>query len=252
VVTVLPREPCIEVNSPLHKLPFLSPVQHRFAAATSSFRSRFLQSSVPVYPHWVSQFHFTPDEYLDLIRAEVPAFDELQDQVAAAAAGLAPTRILELGTGTGETARRVLESYPEARLTGVDASEQMLAQARRVLPTWQVDELLERGIQAPLPHGPFDLVISALTIHHLDGPAKADLFRRLADVVASGGRFVMGDVVVPKDPADAVSPLSPSYDMPSSTDDLLKWLRAAGFDAQTVWSFKDLVVLRADMPVASR
>jgi tRNA (cmo5U34)-methyltransferase len=194
----------------------------------------------------MSQFHFRPDEYLDLMHAEVPAFDQLQDQVAAAAEGLVVNRILELGTGTGETARRVLVAYPEARLTGIDVSEEMLAAARVSLPPENIDELLVQGIEDPLPDGPFDLVISALTVHHLDASGKADLFGRLAHVVRRGARFVMGDVVVPSDPRDAVTPLSPDYDLPSSTDDLLRWLREAGFDPHIVWSFKDLAVISSD------
>ncbi len=181
------------------------------------------------------------------MHAEVPAFDELQDRVATAAEGLGVNRILELGTGTGETARRVLLRYPEARLTGIDVSEEMLAAARRALPPESVDQLLVQEMQDPLPEGPFDLVISALTIHHLDASGKADLFQRLARVVRRGGRFVMADVIVPTDPKDALTPLSPDYDMPSPINDLLRWLREAGFDPRIVWSFKDLAVISSNL-----
>jgi tRNA (cmo5U34)-methyltransferase len=195
----------------------------------------------------MSQFHFTPAGYLELMHEEVPSFDELQNQVAVAARGLEVTRVLELGTGTGETARRVLDAYPRARLTGMDVSGEMLAEARLTLPAEQIDELAERSIAEPLPEGPFDLVISALTIHHVDGPAKADLFHRVAAVLRPRGRFVMGDVVIPEDPADAVAPLSEGYDMPSATPELVQWLREAGFEPRVRWSHKDLVVVSADL-----
>ena len=194
----------------------------------------------------MSQFHFTPEQYLELMHAEVPAFDELQERVAAATVDVTVTRILELGTGTGETSSRVLERHPVARLTGIDVSTEMLVRARQTLPPASVDALLERTIQEDLPEGPFDLVISALTVHHLDGPAKADLFHRVARILRPGGRFVMGDVVIPDDPADSVTPLSPDYDLPSTTEDLVGWLQEAGFDTRAVWAFKDLAVLSAD------
>ncbi|MGH2694366.1 MAG: class I SAM-dependent methyltransferase, partial [Actinomycetota bacterium] len=142
---------------------------------------------------------------------------------------------------------RVLLRYPEARLTGIDVSEEMLAAARRALPPESVDQLLVQEMQDPLPEGPFDLVISALTIHHLDASGKADLFQRLARVVRRGGRFVMADVIVPTDPKDALTPLSPDYDMPSPINDLLRWLREAGFDPRIVWSFKDLAVISSNL-----
>jgi hypothetical protein len=48
-----------------------------------------------------NQFHFDPATYLGTIRAEVPAYDELQDAVAEATAGIQAERVLELGVGTG-------------------------------------------------------------------------------------------------------------------------------------------------------
>jgi tRNA (cmo5U34)-methyltransferase len=107
-------------------------------------------------------------------------------------------------------------------------------------------ELRVADLADPLPPGPFDLVVSALAVHHLDGAGKADLFRRVAAVVGPPGRFVLGDVVVPEDPADAVTPISDDYDHPSSVAEQLSWLDGAGFDAAVVWSERELAVLRAD------
>jgi SAM-dependent methyltransferase len=100
-----------------------------------------------------------------------------------------------------------------------------------------------------LPDGPFDLVFSTLAIHHLD--TKADLFRRVASVLAAGRRFVFGDVVVPRDPADAVTPLSPDYDLPSRVDEQLGWLQDAGFEASVVWAARDLAVIAGALGGAS-
>ena len=61
-------------------------------------------------------------------------------------------------------------------------------------------------------------------MHHLDGAGKADLFARVADRLRPGGRFVLGDVVVPEDPADVVTPIDGVYDMPSTVADQLGWL----------------------------
>ncbi|MEX0674191.1 MAG: hypothetical protein WD067_05415, partial [Gaiellaceae bacterium] len=63
-----------------------------------------------------------------------------------------------------------------------------------------------------------------------------------------GGRFVLGDVVVPADPADAVTPLSPDFDLPDTGADQLAWLEEAGFAAQLAWSLRDLAVFAAELP----
>jgi tRNA (cmo5U34)-methyltransferase len=150
--------------------------------------------------------------------------------------------LLELGTGTGETARRVLAANPSAALVGIDSSPGMLDVARRVLPADRV-RLLEARLEDPLPAGPFDVVVSALAVHHLDGPGKRNLFLRLADVLAPGGRVVIGDVIVPDDPADVVTPIDGAYDTPSTIAEQLDWLRDAGLDSRVVWSARDLAVL---------
>jgi tRNA (cmo5U34)-methyltransferase len=187
------------------------------------------------------QFHFHPDEYMALMASELPDYERLQDATAGAT-GAGARRLLELGTGTGETALRVLGRHAGATLVGVDVSEDMLAAARQRLPA---ADLRVARLEDPLPAGPFDLVFSALAIHHLDGPGKADLFARVADVLAPGGRFTIGDVVVPADPADAVTPLSPDYDLPSTVADQLTWLADAGFEASVVWTARDLAVISA-------
>jgi len=194
----------------------------------------------------MGQFHFSPERYLELMHAEVPRYEELQDEVAAATAGVPVATVLELGVGTGETSRRVLAVHPGARLIGIDASEAMLAEAH--LPG---AELTVARLEDPLPHGPFDLVVSCLAVHHLDGAGKRDLFRRIAEVLGDRGRFVLGDVIVPVDPADAVTPCTPDFDLPDRLDDQLDWLVDAGFDAEATWVRGDLAVLRATRPAAA-
>ena len=192
------------------------------------------------------QFHFHPDGYLSLMTSEMPDYWRLQDAVAEAT-GSGARRVLELGTGTGESARRVLARHPGASLVGVDASADMLAVADLPGADLRVGRLEE-----PLPAGPFDLVFSVLAVHHLDGPGKADLFARVAAVLAPGGRFVLGDVVVPDDPADATTPLNPGFDLPSRVGEQLGWLRVVGLDASVAWAAGDLAVLVALRRSSSR
>jgi tRNA (cmo5U34)-methyltransferase len=191
--------------------------------------------------HW--QYHFDAGSYAHEIRADLPAYDSLQDALAGAS-GSGARRILELGTGTGETAGRLLARHPDAILVGIDENEEMLAVARGVLPDGRVSLRVGR-IEDPLPEGPFDLVATALAVHHLDGAAKADLFGRVRDVLAPDGLFVMGDVVVPVDPADATTPLTPGYDRPSPLADQVRWLTEAGLEALVVWEQGDLAVVAA-------
>lgn len=197
----------------------------------------------------MAQFHFDPVSYLDMVRSEVPHYDLLQAAIASAAASVAvggAARVLDLGAGTGMTAAAVLAAMPDAHLTLLDESEPMLAVARANLPAANVEQVVIASLSEPLPEGPFDIVTSALAIHHLDGAGKQALFRAVHARLGAGGRFAMADVVVPPDPADAVVPIEEGYDKPDRVDDLLAWLRDADFDASCVWNERDLAVFVAD------
>ncbi len=190
------------------------------------------------------QFHFDPSSYLSMMLAELPDYSLLQEEVVAAG-GTGARRILELGTGTGETARRLLERHPDAVLVGIDASSAMLDAASNALPDARVDLRVGR-LEDPLPPGPFDLVASALCVHHVDGPGKAALFARVREALRPGGLFVLGDVVVPEDPSDARTPLTEGFDKPSPVDEQLSWLREAGFsEVRVAWARGDLAVIVA-------
>ena len=197
----------------------------------------------------VEQYHFDPTTYLAMIREEVPDYDTLQTEIGRLVrdsdAADAP-RVLDLGGGTGSTSRAVLDARPGARVVLVDENPQMLDVARELLPADRVEQLVVADLADPLPDGPFDLVVSALAVHHLDGAQKRALFSTVRDLLAPGGRFALADVVVPVDAADAVTPLSPGYDKPDAAADVLTWLRDAGFRADTVWARRDLAVFVAD------
>jgi tRNA (cmo5U34)-methyltransferase len=190
----------------------------------------------------MSEWEWDPDTYLAEMATEVPGYEELQEAVVAAAAGVRAARVLELGTGTGETALRLRGRHPGAAWVGIDASEAMLARARERLPG--ADLRLQR-LEDELPEGPFDLVVSALAVHHLGGGAKRDLFSRVARVLQPGGLFVLGDVVVPADGQKGPIEIDWEMDVPDSVADQLAWLREAGFEAEAASVRIDLAVFRA-------
>lgn len=193
------------------------------------------------------EWGFDPATYAESARAEIPGYDDFQERVAQAAAGGDPTArmVLELGTGTGETARRLLARLHDIELVCLDASAEMLAEARRALPAERV-RFVRARLQEPLPPGGYDLVVSALAIHHLDEHEKPELFGRIRAALVPGGRFVLGDVIVPEDPAAARIPLTPGYDRPSTPAQQLRWLAEAGFDAaEVVWQHHDLAIIVA-------
>ena len=91
---------------------------------------------------------------------------------------------------------------------------------------------------------------SALAVHHLTDRDKEQLFARVARALEPGGRFVLADVVVPTDPDDAVTSLTPDFDRPSPVADQLRWLEQSGLAPRVSFSHRDLAVIAAEKPVA--
>jgi tRNA (cmo5U34)-methyltransferase len=174
------------------------------------------------------RFHWKPHRYLDLIREEIPRYDELQD-AAIAAIPFAPERVLELGMGTGETTRRLIEAYPDSWVIGLDSSPDMVFRAREMY-----DDVQLARIEDPLPDGPWDLVIGVLSVHHLTSEQKQNLFRRVRE---HSKALVVADVVQ----ADVqVAPIDPGYDYPESAANLASWSGGT-----VTWEADDLAVIRA-------
>jgi ubiquinone/menaquinone biosynthesis C-methylase UbiE len=72
-----------------------------------------------------------------------------------------PSRVLDLGTGTGRAAFLLARRYPEAEVVGVDIAPAMLAEARRLTPPELEGRVRFEGADAehlPYPDSSFDLV----------------------------------------------------------------------------------------------
>jgi tRNA (cmo5U34)-methyltransferase len=176
----------------------------------------------------MARSNWKPDTYLERIRSEIPRYDELQEQ-AIAAIPFPPERVLELGMGTGETTRRLIEAYPEAWVIGLDASADMVFRAREMY-----DDVQLARMEDPLPDGPWDLVIGVLSVHHLRSEQKKNLFRQVREQARA---FVIGDIVKAE---DQIAPVDPAYDFPESAADLAEWC-----GGEVTWEADDLAVIRA-------
>ena len=105
-------------------------------------------------------------------------------------------RILDLGCGNGELARGLVSRGHKGLYVGLDFSAELLAEARKRLPSndqtafLQVD-LSTPGWDAALPAGSFDVILAFAVLHHLPG---VHLRRHVLEIarnrLASRGRFI--------------------------------------------------------------
>jgi tRNA (cmo5U34)-methyltransferase len=187
-----------------------------------------------------------------------------------------PFSIVELCCGEGLLAGALLERFQNCTVYGLDGSPAMLNHARRALAQYgerfqpQLFDLADSSWRTPT--WPVHAVVSSLTIHHLDGEEKQQLFRDMNRLLEPGGVLVIADVIAPASRAgtelaakawdaavrkraleidgnlDAVGyfererwnmyryPEPDDIDKPSRLLEQLKWLEQAGFaDVDVFW-----------------
>lgn len=105
-------------------------------------------------------------------------------------------RVLEIGCGTGNLARRAKRRHPSVEVTGLDPDGPALDRAARTAGRAGLDVRWDRGFADALPYADdaFDLVLSALMLHHLEDEERPTALREVARVLAPGGTFLVLDI----------------------------------------------------------
>lgn len=174
--------------------------------------------------------------------------------------------ILDLGAGTGLLTSYLYDRYPQGSFTLLDLSEEMLdiAQARfqnLANFSYVTADYLKHDFQ-----GFFDIVVSSLSIHHMEHQDKEFLYRKVYEHLNQSGVFINADQVLGPHPANEeeyqqnwmdkieVGSLSESekriiydrmkLDNPASLEENLKWLDQIGYhDVDVYYKYYNFVVL---------
>src|SRR5499427_5005378 len=114
-------------------------------------------------------------------------------------AGATPA-VLDLGSGPGSLARRVLDWLPGARVVAIDADPLLLELGRQAVGDrggsirWlQADLRSDSWGETVRTWGPVDAALSTTALHWLSPREQADVFARLAGLIRVGGILVNGD-----------------------------------------------------------
>ncbi len=110
--------------------------------------------------------------------------------------------VLDLGAGTGLLAAWIAEAFPQAKMTLVDIAATMLERARiRLAGIAHPPKIVVSDYANEPLGGPYDAVVSALSIHHCDDPAKRQLFKNIFAALRPGGVFINAEQVAGPTPA---------------------------------------------------
>lgn len=142
-----------------------------------------------------TQFNIIADEYDGNRRKFIPCFDEYYDSTTRFIASNIPQpkRVLDLGAGTGLLSYFWYRQFPNSEYVLVDIADEMLNIARKRFESANNVSYQILDYSKSLPDTDFDVIISALSIHHLEDKDKAELFQRIYNKLPSEGLFINYD-----------------------------------------------------------
>jgi tRNA (cmo5U34)-methyltransferase len=205
-----------------------------------------------VFDHAASDYDRTRRQY-------IPCFDDFYG-TALALIPYQPEdefRILDLGAGTGLLSALASAVFPKAHFTLADISDEMLSRARERFAgrdqfTYQLVDYIHQPIE-----GQYEVIVSALSLHHTEHADLPEVFGKIYDALASGGMFINADQTLGTTPENeqrnmqvwiegmrgkccseadiAVALERIKVDRTATLEHQLGWLRAAGFEAVECW-----------------
>jgi tRNA (cmo5U34)-methyltransferase len=218
-------------------------------------------------------FGANADKYDEQRRKVIPCFDDFYETTV----DLIPFgqedafRFLDLGAGTGLLTALILAKFPNAIPTVIDISEEMLAKARERFEREKHVSFCTLDYAVSALPGEYDLVVSAMSIHHLVDLKKRELFSNIYEVLLPGGTFIHAELV--KGATEIVEALYQrvwlehlkqtdlgedqlslifqrmSYDKTTPLEEQLRWLREVGFeDVDCFYKYYNFAVYAGSKP----
>lgn len=141
------------------------------------------------------QFNLVAKEYDKGRRLFIPCFDDFYENTTRFITSNIsyPRRIADLGAGTGLLSQFWYRYFPDAEYYLTDLAEDMLVVARERFNDMKNINFIIQDYTSELPFGFFDVIMSALSIHHIDDVNKQLLFNRIYETLNRGGIFVNYD-----------------------------------------------------------
>ncbi len=204
------------------------------------------------------KFDENAEKYDKIRKLIIPCFDDLYTITRDLAVFRKENpKILDLGAGTGLLTKYLFEKYPEGEFTLIDLSEEMLKVAQSRFKTFNNFKYIVADYLEHKLNNSFDIIVSSLSIHHLEDEDKKKLYKKVYNALNSEGIFLNADQVIGPTPnidesyqknwinkIDENNFTGPEkdtaiermkFDKPATLEDNLKWLKNCGFEDVDVY-----------------
>jgi tRNA (cmo5U34)-methyltransferase len=133
--------------------------------------------------------------YTDLIKKCVPRYQEmLYRMFQYIPENFKPKRIIDLGCGTGNLTREILDHFPDAEIHALDLSEEILDECKKRFPNAHNITYIKADFKhMKLEPNTYDLVMSSIAIHHIEDPFKIQLYNDVFRALKDNSLFIFAD-----------------------------------------------------------
>ncbi|MFH1240059.1 MAG: class I SAM-dependent methyltransferase [Candidatus Diapherotrites archaeon] len=178
-------------------------------------------------------------------------------------------KIMDLGSGTGKLALKVLSKFEKSQITGIDFSKKMISKAKAKLSYFGDRFEAKEADFNEIEFGTgFDAVVSSIAIHNNTDDNKKTLFKKIYNSLNMHGSFINGDFIKYADEIEQKRQnqlyrmfleenlyghelqvwLEHAFeqDIPATLDNQFGWLKEAGFkEPKLLWNCKNLAIYSA-------
>ncbi|MBI2082475.1 MAG: methyltransferase domain-containing protein [Deltaproteobacteria bacterium] len=215
--------------------------------------------------------HTIAQEYDGHVKSMIHHYEEMQSAI------LDPIfhsprrklKFLDLGMGTGNLSKLILERYSNSQVTGIEVSSDMMDIARRKLRKFgkRIQCVHSDFTQMAFPDCRYDVIASCMSLHHIESPAaKQRYYRQLYHSLRKGGILTFGEPIKGESRfldryywGRMVLFIKQNYrhpqwilkhereeDFPEKIADHMRWLTKTGFrDSHVVWRRWNYAVIAA-------
>ena len=142
------------------------------------------------------QFNSVSQQYDSQRKYLIPCFNDFYTSCLPVVKKLTSAKkVLDIGAGTGLFSQFIYQQNNDLDFTLVDISSEMLALAKERFAGLSNFKFKELDFSAEPIAEKYDLVISALAIHHLEHDQKAQLYQNIYNALQPGGIFINADQV---------------------------------------------------------
>ncbi|MDO5851945.1 MAG: methyltransferase domain-containing protein [Methanobacteriaceae archaeon] len=175
-------------------------------------------------------------------------------------------KIIDLGCGTGNITLKILEKFPNAEITCLDLSEDMIQIAKEKLKKYPNITYITADFAEYLFNKKYDAIISSLALHHIvTSTQKQEMYNKIYEQLTYDGVFYNADIIkapnnynqalykkvskeekdpnLSKEKLDEYEKNRTDNDHPETIFNHIKWLEKSGFkEIDVIWKYYDSAV----------